>query len=31
VLGKSQQQVADALQIPLADVRRQTRLGLMRS
>jgi DNA-directed RNA polymerase specialized sigma24 family protein len=31
VFGKSQQQVADALQIPLADVRRQTRLGLMRS
>ena len=30
VLGKSQQQVADALQIPLAVVRQQTQQGLMR-
>lgn len=30
VLGKSQQQVADALKIPIAVVRQQTRLGLTR-
>ena len=30
VLGKSQQEVADGFQIPLAVVRQQTRLGLMR-
>lgn len=29
VLGKTQQQVADALQVPLAVVRQQTRMGLI--